>query len=516
MHSQMPRRKLLAISLLSGLACCHRLATLPELPGDLQADYVIVGAGSAGSVLASRLSATGASVLVLEAGSPDSDARLRDPAKWTGLLTDSTVAWQFKSEPQAALAGRAINQPRGKVWGGSSSINAMMWLRGQREDFDDWARLGAKGWSWKDVEPYFSRTEEIVRPVSRATNEMDDAFLAAASEAGLPSTGLVDGSAIGSGHYQFNERDGERFSTATAYLRPALTRPNLQVESSALVSRIVFEGKRAVGVDFLQAGTARRALARKEVILSAGTIGSPAILLRSGVGPAADLRALGIEVVTDLPVGRNLHDHIQAGVSWRSQRALTTDGRCNDACIGVGGFVARAGAARADFQVILVWNPGQGTYRQAVVLSRPFSRGHLRLRSSDPSESPILDPGYLSDPRDVALLVEGLRLARRIGAAQALGPFRGEELAPGAGVQGEAALRQYIAGTASTMWHPVGTCRMGEDDDAVVNSELRVRGLERLRVVDASVMPTITSANTNAPTIMIAEKASDLILAAQQ
>ena len=521
-------------------------------------DYIIVGAGSAGCVLANRLSADPAiRVLLLEAGGRDDSFLIRMPAGIARLITPD-VNWLYETVPQAQMAGRRMFWPRGKVLGGSSSINAMVYIRGQRQDYDRWRDLGNPGWGYADVLPCFLRSEHNESiggdmhgrggPLNvcerRYTNPLSRVFVEAAVAAGLARNSDFNGrEQAGAGLYQVTQRAGRRCSAATAYLHPVLWRRNLTVRTGVRVERIVLQAHRATGVTYADRGISREARAEREVLISAGAINSPQLLLLSGIGPAQELRPLGIAVRHDLAgVGKNLQDHLDINVIHACTEPITLDNRAS----GWGALrtavrfalfrsgpgvsnVAEAGgflccdpeAATPDVQLHFIpayvldhgrrKMPGPGMTLHVCHL-RPRSRGEIRLASADPAAPPLIDPRYLSDPADLAPLIAGIRRARDIYAQSPLRPYLGAEVFPGAERQSDAALGQFIRSAAETEYHPVGTCRMGHDKYAVVDPELRVRGIDALRVVDASIMPTLVSGNTNAPTIMIAEKAAELIL----
>jgi choline dehydrogenase len=518
-------------------------------------DVVIVGAGSAGCVLAARLSEDSTSrVLLLEAGGTDDRREMRIPAAFSRLFR-SAYDWADETEPQPALAGRPLYWPRGKCLGGSSSINAMIYVRGHPRDYDGWAAAGNAGWAWADVLPYFRRAEDQARGASelhgaggplrvedlRTVNPLSRAFVEAAVARGLARNADFNGpEQDGAGVFQVTQRRGRRWSCADAYLRPALGRPNLRVATGAHATRVVLEGGRAVAVRYLRDGLEHEARAAREVIVTAGAVGSPHLLLLSGIGPADHLRALGVPVALDLPgVGENLHDHLAVGVAYECREPVSLASAASPAnlarwllarrgpltsCVAeAGAFVCTRPALPApDLQIHfgaayfiehgLANPPGHG-FTFGPTLLRPASRGRVRLRARDPLAAAAIDPGYLADPADLAALVAGIRLSRRIATARPFDRYRGREVSPGPDAVGDLALAEHVRQRAQTLYHPVGTCRMGSDRLAVVDARLRVRGVDGLRVVDASVMPAIVGGNTNAPTIMLAERAADLLRA---
>jgi len=523
-------------------------------------DYIIVGGGSAGCVLARRLTEDpDVRVTLLEAGGSDDTVLVKCPAGVAAILPTRIRNWAYRTVPQRGLNGRCGYQPRGRVLGGSSAINAMIYTRGQPEDYDTWAAQGCPGWSWNDVLPYFLRAENREAGANalhatggplnvarlRSPNAVGKAFLEAASEIGLPKNDDFNGPVQeGIGEYEVTQANGERCSAARAYLAPALGRPNLEVLTEAHATRVVFEGRKAVGVAFRHRGRSRELGARREIVLAGGAFASPQLLLLSGVGPASQLRALGIEVVHDLPgVGSNLHDHIDfvfvtkspstvplgfslaGGIKllrgigeWRRSRTgmLTTN------FAETGGFLrSDPSVARPDIQLHFVigivddhnrrLHLGHG-YSCHVCVLRPKSRGTVRLASADAFAAPLIDPNFLAQDEDLETLVRGYKIAKRVLEAPAFAPYRGRELYTDR-VRTDDEIRAVIRARADTVYHPAGTCRMGTDENAVVDPALRVRGLEGLRVADASIMPNVVSGNTNAPTIMIGEKAADLIRA---
>jgi choline dehydrogenase len=529
-------------------------------PETFEFDYVVVGAGSAGCVLANRLSADGKnSVLLLEAGPTDSNLWIHVPLGYGKLFKDKTVNWMYQTEPEPGLDGRTVFQPRGKVLGGSSSINGLLYVRGQHEDYDRWRQHGNSGWGYDDVLPYFKKAEDQQRgadafhgtggplPVSDLihADPLSEAFIAAAAETGIPNNPDFNGaSQEGAGFFQTTTRQGRRASSAVAYLRPAKTRKNLHVETSALAQRIVFDGRKALAVEYRQAGGLRTARARKEILISSGAYNSPQLLQLSGVGPAELLRKHGIDVVLDAPgVGHDLQDHMQVRVVMRCAKRITLNDIVNHplrrilagaryAAFRRGPLTIAAGTSGAFFKT----NPRLATpdiqihflpfstdkmgeklhsfsgFTASVCQLRPESRGSLRIRSADPSAPPEIRINYLATEVDRTANVEGLKILRKILHAPALSSYVVEEVEPGAKVSTDEALLNYCRARGSTIYHPTSTCRMGNDPLAVVDQRLRVRGLEGLRVVDASIMPDLVSGNTNAPIIMIAEKASDMIL----
>jgi choline dehydrogenase len=523
-------------------------------------DYVIVGAGSAGCVLAHRLSADGKnSVLLLEAGPRDTNLWIHVPLGYGRLFKEKAVNWMYQTESEPGLDGRSVFQPRGKVLGGSSSINGLLYIRGQHEDYDRWRQHGNHGWGFDDVLPYFKKAEDQQRgaddfhgtggplPVSDLghPDPLSAAFITAAAETGLPVNRDFNGaSQEGAGFFQTTTRHGRRASTAVAYLRSARGRGNLRIETSAPAQRIVFDGRRADAVEYRQAGVLKTARARKEILISGGAFNSPQLLQLSGVGPADLLRRHGIDVVLDAPgVGHDLQDHLQVRVVMRCSQAITLNDIVNNpvrkiltglqyAAFRTGPLTIAAGTSGAFFKT----NPRLATpdiqihflpfstdkmgeklhsfsgFSASVCQLRPESRGSLRIRSADPAVPPEIRINYLSTEVDRTANVEGLKMLRKILQAKALSPYVVEEVDPGAKVVSDEALLAYCRSRGSTIYHPTSTCRMGNDPLAVVDQRLRLRGIEGLRVVDASVMPDLVSGNTNAPVIMIAEKASDMIL----
>jgi choline dehydrogenase-like flavoprotein len=526
-------------------------------------DYLIVGGGSAGCVLAARLSEDPAvRVCLLEAGPADKSALIHCPGGLALLAKTGQFNWAFATVPQAGLGGRRGYQPRGKVLGGSSSVNAMIYLRGSAEDYDGWAAEGNPGWGWSDVLPYFKRAEHNERgadayhgsggPLNvmdlRSPHRFGPIFVDAARQAGHAVNRDFNGATQeGFGLYQVTHRNGERFSAAKAYLVPNLARPNLRVVTEAQTTRIVLEGRRAVGVEVRVAGAPAQLLrARHEVLLAAGALQSPQLLMLSGIGPGAQLQSHGIAVAHDLPgVGRALHDHVDVVqvldaphlkdlfglsftgvlnllkgiVEWRRHRSgmLTTN------FAEAGGFLRSDPLDRPDLQFHFVVGKlvdhgrktvfGHG-YSCHVCLLRPKSRGSVMLASADPLAAPLIDPNFLAERDDAERLVRGFKAMRHVLAQPALAGYGARELRASVSAQSDAEIEAFIRANADTIYHPVGSCRMGGGALDVVDAELRVHGVEALRVVDASIMPAIVSGNTNAPTIMIAEKASDMIKAA--
>jgi choline dehydrogenase len=503
-----------------------------------QYDYIIIGAGSAGCVVANRLTEDSeTTVLLLEAGNPDTKPEIQIPSKWLNLL-GSEVDWGYFSEPEPYLNNRKIFCPRGKVLGGSSSINAMIYIRGNPDDYDHWQELGNPGWSYQDILPYFKKSENQQRGASEyhgidgelsvtdliSPTVISQRFVDAAVALGHHNN--PDFNAIrqeGAGLYQMTIKDGKRHSTAAAFLMPIRQRPNLTITTGALVTRLLFKKTRAVGVEYLHEGMLHQVRINREVILSAGAFDSPKLLMLSGIGKAAHLQALGISVVADLPgVGQNLQDHPLVSVAYQATQDLHFASTSNVGEAGL--FLHSEGNSEVapDLQFIFSpiqllppgYTPSDFGFTGVVTLTRLQNIGSVSLRSSDPKDAPMLRMNYLQSEADVQKLVAGIKLMRELFQTSAFDEFRGRAVAPGADVQSDKALEAYIRETCSPVFHPVGTCKMGTDPMAVLDPELRVHGIEGLRVVDASIMPTITTGNTNAPTIAIAEKAADLIKAA--
>ena len=527
-------------------------------------DFIVIGGGSAGCVLAARLTEDPAvSVALLEAGPPDRSVLIHCPAGLALMARSGQANWGFSTVPQPGLNGRRGYQPCGKVLGGSSSVNAMIYIRGQREDYDEWAAQDNRGWSWNDVLPYFLRAEHNERgadafhatggPLNvmdlRSPNRIAAAFVDAAVQSGHERNPDFNGPVQeGFGMYQVTHRDGERFSAAKAYLAPHRTRPNLRVITDAHTTRILMEGRRTTGVEYRQHGAVHQLRAGREVLVSAGALHSPQLLMLSGIGPAAHLQALGIPVVHDLPgVGRNLHDHpdvvqvvhaprlvdlfgisgrtavpmLRSVFEWRRERS----GRLTTNFAEAGGFVrSHPDVSRPDLQLHFVVaklvDHGRKTtlglgYSCHVCLLRPDSRGSVTLAGRDPMAAPVIDQNFLGEASDVERLVRGFKITRRILSQPALASGGGREAPDLAAARSDAEIEQFVRHHADTIYHPVGSCRMGNGPGDVVDAMLRVHGIGGLRVVDGSIMPRLVSGNTNAPIIMIAEKAVDMIRADQ-
>jgi choline dehydrogenase len=523
-------------------------------------DYIVVGAGSAGCVLAGRLSEEPATrVLLLEAGPADRSPWIHLPIGYGKTMWSPRVNWCFETEPDPNMNGRRIYWPRGKTLGGSSSINGLIYIRGQHQDYDLWAELGNAGWGHADVLPYFIRSEGNERGASawhgadgplkvsniRAGNALIEAFVAAAEQIGVPRTDDFNGATQeGAGYYQLTTWKGLRWSAARAYLQPARRRPNLRIATAAHATGIDFEGRRAVGVRYLRGGVVHKARVRAEVLLAAGAIQSPQLLQLSGIGAPALLQRFGIPVVQASPgVGENLQDHLQIRLIYESTRPTTNDqlnSMVGQARIGIEWLLRRSGplavginqggcfmralpdAPTPDIQFHVATlsadmaggkvHPFSG-FTMSVCQLRPQARGHVRIRSTDPLAPPEMQPNYLSTELDRQVTVAGVKAARAVAAAPAMRPHVKREVRPGPELSSDADLLEFCRNTGATIFHPSGTCKMGVDPMAVLDERLRVRGVEGLRVVDCSAMPTLVSGNTHAPVVMMAEKAVDMIRA---
>jgi choline dehydrogenase len=531
-------------------------------------DYIIIGAGSAGCVLANRLSEDpSVSVLLVEAGGKDSKMEIHIPAAY-GQLNYSNVDWGYFTEPQAHLDGRRLYQPRGKTLGGSSSTNAMAYVRGHRNDYDLWAKMGATGWNYDAILPYFKKSEHNeqfndafhgqggllnVTEATRYRTELADAFVAACVEKGIPQTTDYNGARQeGVGHFQFTIKDAKRHSTATAFLKPALSRKNLTVFTNTHVKQVLIQNDRAFGVEILRGGKSEKVLCKKEVILSAGAFGSPQILMLSGIGSKDELKQNGIELRKELEgVGKNLHDHLMSGVSCLTSSSQTMNnalkplnqighlinyaiskrGPLTISPLETNAFIkSDPSVSQPDLQLFFVpfhmgneddlangsefykpdTYPKTNGFTSLPVLLQPESRGFVGLSSNDPMAAPIIQPNYLSAENDRNLLVKGIKIVKDILLANAFNGLRNNINFPQKSDSDEAILA-HIRSTVECVYHPVGTCKMGQDELSVVDENLRVRGIEGLRVIDASVMPRIVSGNTNAACIMIGEKGADLV-----
>lgn len=496
-------------------------------------DYIVVGAGSAGCVLANRLTEDGrTTVALVEAGGPDKKTEIHVPAAFSKLFK-TPYDWAYFTEEQPQLNNRKLYWPRGKVLGGSSSINAMIYTRGSAGDFDQWQELGNEGWGSDGVKPYFDRSLLNVSPL-RTPNPLSSAFLGACEEEGIPRNADFNGATQeGAGLFQVTQRGGKRCSCAAAYLKPARGRKNLTVFTHTHTTRVLFEGTRAVGIEAVRDGARIELRAGREVILSGGAINSPQLLMLSGIGAADELRKAGIGVIADAPgVGKNLQDHLVAGVGYECTQPVTLagaetignllqfllfrKGMLTSNVAEAGAFLRMNGDSPVpDIELIFgptyymnhgFDNPPGHGFTVGAILLHPKSRGSITLRSKDPLAAPAIQPQYLTEPGDFELLREAVALSHRVAKAKSFAPFRGQEVWPGA-----QEFDSFIRDTAQTLYHPVGTCRMGSDSQAVVDSDLRVRGVDALRVIDASVMPAIVSGHPNAAVVMIAEKGAEMV-----
>ncbi len=532
-------------------------------------DYIIVGAGSAGCVIANRLSADPErTVLVLEAGGKDRNPLFRLPMLMGKLFQSGIYNWHYHTEPEPYLNGRSLYWPRGKVLGGSSTINGMIYVRGNRRDYDRWSQLGLPGWSYEEVLPAFRRSEghiqrdgeyhnsegELTVCRARGQNRLHEAFIGAGTEAGHARNDDFNGAEQdGFGRFDFTIRNGKRWSTSSAFLKPVLDRSNLTIETGALTQRIIVENGRATGVEVTLGGETQRILATREVIVCAGTVNSPQLLLLSGIGPADEMAEHGIETVHDLPgVGKNLQDHVDCVMSWECTKPVTLYGDLRADKLAwslvtgmlfgsgivttfpyeAGAFIrSHEGLAAPDIQLhfmpamektanLHLPNPfrkkppteANHGFTLRVGPVNPESRGEIRLRSAKPADPPRITANYLQSDFDLRTMISGIRMTREVIAQKSFDQYRGKELAPGPEVESDEEMIQWLRATAMTTFHPVGTCKMGTDPQAVVDARLCVHGIEGLRVADASIMPIISSGNTNAPAIMIGERAAEFIL----